>query len=77
MAELRKRLCSRNTDDEQVITRRMANAAGEIAASVKFDYLVVNDVLNEAVDKVRAILIAETVRTRRMIRTLPEEFGLK
>lgn len=75
--ELRKRLDCRNTDDEQVIARRMANAAGEIAEAVNFDYLVVNDVLEQAVEKVRAIMIAETLRTDRIIRILPEEFGLK
>lgn len=77
LGELRKRLDFRNTDDEAVIERRMANAAGEIAEAVKFDYLVVNDVLDLAVDKVRAIMLAETSRTARVLATLPEEFGLK
>jgi len=77
MNELRKRLDFRNTDDEDVIARRMSNAAGEIAQAVNFDYLVVNDVLERAVDKVRAILIAEAARTVRVVASLPEEFGLK
>ena len=77
MSELRKRLESRNTDDEKIIARRMNNAAGEIVASANFDYLVVNDILDQAVEKVRAIMIAETLCTARVIRTLPEEFGLK
>lgn len=77
MAELRKRLHFRNTDDEEVIDRRMANAVGEIAEAVNFDYLVVNDVLDRAVAKVSAIMTAETARTARVIATLPEEFGLK
>ena len=77
MGELRKRLESRNTDEEQVIAHRLDNAAGEIAQAVNFDYLVVNDVLNQAVEKVRAIMIAEAARTERVINALPEEFGLK
>ena len=77
MEELRKRLASRNTDDEDVIARRLANAAGEIAEAVNFDYLVVNDVFEQAVERIWAILIAESARTDRMIDTLPEEFGLK
>lgn len=77
MSELRQRLESRNTDDEKAIARRMGNAAGEIAEAIHFDYLVVNDVLEQAVDKVRAIMIAETVRAERVIDALPEEFGLK
>lgn len=75
MEELLSRLESRNTDDEETIARRMTNAIVEIAESVKFDYIVVNDVLEQAVEKVRAIMIAETLRTDRVLMTLPEEFG--
>lgn len=77
MTSLRQRLKSRDTDDEAVIARRLANATAEIAASPAFDYLVVNDVLADAVDRVRAILLAESLRTQRMIGCLPREFGLK
>jgi len=77
MDELRRRLDYRNTDDEEVIARRLANAVSEISAAVNFDYLVVNDVLEQAVEKVWAIMTAETMRTDRVIDTLPEEFGLK
>jgi len=77
MEELRKRLEFRKTDDEDVIARRMANAVGEIAEAGKFDYLVINDVLEEAVEKVKSIMCAETVRTERMIDVLSKEFDLK
>jgi guanylate kinase len=77
MDELRKRLDCRNTDDEETIARRLANAVGEIAEAVNFDYLVVNDLLEEAVEKIWAIMTAEAVRTNRMIDALPAEFGLK
>jgi guanylate kinase len=77
MQELRKRLDHRKTDDERVIARRMENASGEIAASINFDYLVVNDTFSEAVATIRAIMRAEAARTNRMIGLLPDEFGLK
>jgi guanylate kinase len=77
MNELRRRLECRKTDDEEVIACRMTNAAGEISEAVKFDYLVVNDILEQAIEKVRAIMVAETVRKDRTISALPEEFGLK
>ena len=77
MNELRRRLECRETDDEEVIACRMTNAAGEISEAVKFDYLVVNDILEQAIEKVRAIMVAETVRKDRTISVLPEEFGLK
>ena len=77
MNELRQRLDLRNTDDEEIIARRMANAVGEIAEAANFDYLVVNDVLDQAVDKVRSIMVAESARRERAVNCLPEEFGLK
>ena len=77
MQELRKRLDFRNTDTDKVIKQRMNNASKEIAQAVYFDYLVVNDVLEKAVDTVRSIIKAETVRTARMIDRLPGEFNLK
>jgi guanylate kinase len=77
MNELRKRLDVRNTDDQATISRRMANAAREIAEAVKFDYLVVNDILEQAVERIWAIMIAEAARTERVVGALPEEFGLK
>lgn len=77
MNELRERLQSRNTDDAQVIERRMKNAVGEIAQAGKFDYLVVNDLLEEAVERICAIMTAETARTKRMLASLPAEFSLK
>jgi guanylate kinase len=77
MSELRKRLDFRNTDDKEVIARRMLNAASEIAEAVHFDYLVINDILEQAVDRVRSIMIAESRRTKRVIDALPKEFGLK
>ncbi|MEJ2198470.1 MAG: HD domain-containing protein, partial [Desulfuromonadales bacterium] len=70
MNELRKRLDTRNTDDDQVIERRMKNAVDEIAEAVKFDYLVVNDLLGKAVETILSIMTAETARTKRVIDTL-------
>ncbi len=77
MAELRQRLSGRNTDSVDVIERRMANAISEIREAARFDYIVVNDDLVEAIAMVQAIILAEKVRRERVIPRLPEEFGLK
>jgi len=77
MNELRKRLEGRNTDTSDVIEQRMTNAYEEIAHATRFDYLVVNDVFDKAVEEVRAIMLAESVRTSRLLENLPEEFSLK
>lgn len=77
MNELRKRLKGRNTDSNDVIEQRMMNASEEIAHASQFDYLVVNDVFDKAVEEVRAIMLAESVRTSRLLGNLPDEFILK
>ena len=77
MAELRQRLSGRNTDSAEVIERRMTNAVSEIREAVRFDYIVINDDLAQAVATVQAIITAENVRRNRVIDLLPAEFGLK
>lgn len=77
MEELRQRLAGRNTDSQEVIERRMKNAVSEIREAARFDYIVVNDDLDQAIATVQAIIAAEKVRKNRVIELLPAEFGLK
>ena len=59
MAELRKRLTGRGTESPEAIEMRLSQTLSEIAYVDKYDYLVVNGVLEEAVNRVKAIIIAE------------------
>jgi guanylate kinase len=77
MQELRKRLEGRNTDTAEVIEQRMRNAREEIAQAARFDYLVVNDVFEQAVARLRAIMLAESIRTVRVLDRYADEFNLK
>lgn len=61
---LRKRLIGRSTDDSGEITKRFSQAKKDIANLNKYDYAVVNDDFGEAVDNLRAILIAERFKVR-------------
>ena len=56
VAELERRLRSRATDSEEVIRRRLGQALDDIAHWAEFDFVVVNEVLDEAVDGLIAIL---------------------
>ena len=47
--ELKRRLNKRGTEAEDVIEKRCAEASGEIAKAVKYDYVIMNDGLEEAV----------------------------
>lgn len=62
LEELERRLRSRYTDTEAAITKRLQNAHNEIAQIPKYDYLVVNDNIDEAVDRLRCIIVAERSR---------------
>ncbi len=60
--ELLRRIRSRGTESEEALARRLATAEEEVRAIPEFDYLVVNDTLDEAVRQVEAILVAERAR---------------
>ena len=55
-AELRKRLEERGRDDEASITRRLQRARVEYACAKQYDFRVVNDDLDRAVDEVAQIM---------------------
>ncbi|MEZ5543656.1 MAG: guanylate kinase [Lysobacteraceae bacterium] len=60
-AELERRLRSRAQDSEETIVRRLADSRGEISHASEFDYIVVNDHFERALDDLCAI-----VRARRL-----------
>lgn len=60
--ELSRRLHGRNTDDEDVIEGRLQQAREEYKEIKHYDYLVVNEKVQEAVDEIKAILLAEDCR---------------
>jgi guanylate kinase len=65
---LERRLRGRSKDPEPAIQRRLAVARDEVAAFSEYDYLVVNDELDAAVERLQGIVIAERLRLQRMRR---------
>lgn len=72
-AALRQRLKTRNTDDEEEILRRLANAYGEVALLKHYRYALVNDELDQAFARLSAIILAEKHRTTRYFPQIAEE----
>jgi guanylate kinase len=66
MEELKERLRRRASDDEATIERRYRNAQLEIAHYGLFDYVIVNDDLEDAKARLRSIVLAEQSRRERM-----------
>jgi len=62
-AELERRLRGRGSDSAEVIERRLRNSRGEIAHASQFDYILVNDVFDEALADLQAIVRAVRLRS--------------
>lgn len=74
MAELRKRITGRGTETQEIIDYRLSKALSEIAYIDKYDYAVVNGKLDEAVDRVRAIIKAEHSKVTEDVYKLIEQY---
>ena len=62
-AVLEARLRGRGQDDEAVIARRMQDAVNEMRHYKEYDYLVINDVFDEALEQLTHIVLAARLRT--------------
>ena len=73
--ELSRRLRSRGTDSEEKIQQRLEVARREVREIEQYDYIVVNDTVDRAVEEILAILTAEGCRKERRLGflTLTEE----
>ncbi len=69
------RLTSRGQDDAAVIERRMRDARAEISHYEEFDYLVVNDDFAQALDELRAVILAQRLRRERKTKELQGQLG--
>jgi guanylate kinase len=72
MAELEQRLRERRSNNEADIRRRLARAHDEIAMWRRYDYLIVNRDVKEALDQLEAIIVAERARTSRLALHFPD-----
>ena len=65
-AVLEQRLRGRSKDSEEQIRRRLEVARREVAEYAQYEYVVINDELAAAVDRLEAIVVAERARVRLM-----------
>lgn len=66
MEELKERLIKRNTETKDKILERFKTAYNEINEYTKYNYVVVNDKVEKAVNKVKSIITAEKCRVDRI-----------
>ena len=65
MEVLEKRLRGRGTENEETIQKRLETARKELLQAEHYDYVVINDRLEDAVDDMQAILRSEKLRYER------------
>ena len=63
---LKSCMTRRGGQDADETAKRLANSRGELAAAKDYDYAVVNDDLQKAVEQISCILTAESLRTSRL-----------
>ena len=63
---LEKRLRGRSKDSDEAVTRRLQIARQEVASFAEYDFVVINDELTTAVDRLRSIVVAERARLKCM-----------
>lgn len=75
-AELRNRILKRGTETEETLKKRLAAAKSEIELAYKYQYVIVNDHVQSACERICAIIEAEKMRVMRnqeLINALVEE----
>jgi len=74
IGELERRLRGRGSETEETIRRRFDNALREIREIVWYDYIIVNDELDAAIDRLRAVYLAAACRRERMMEKIKPFF---
>ena len=65
LEELKRRIEGRGTESPESLSRRLKNAVAEIKIGLEYDYVVVNDSVDEAVAEIKSILTAERLKVAR------------
>ena len=61
--ELKKRLIKRNTDKIETLQKRLDNATKEMKSIVDYDYLIINEDIEQSYNKLKSILNAELIKS--------------
>ena len=70
--ELQSRLTGRHTEDEETVQKRLAIARQELKQAYHYDYVVVNDTVSQAVDRLSLIVEANRLNIHNMKEFLDE-----
>jgi guanylate kinase len=68
--ELKKRLNRRGGESEHIMEKRVNKALDEIKEIIWYDYIIINDRIDTAVDTLRSIYVAEKSKKERLVNTI-------
>jgi len=71
MQELERRLSGRGTETPASLKTRLGNAANEMRQATEYDYIILNDKLEEAITTFKAIVIAQRAASQRTLAGQP------
>ncbi|TDR28869.1 guanylate kinase [Hydromonas duriensis] len=74
LTALQERLHKRGTDSEAVITRRLLAAGGEMAHAPEFEYVIINENLDSALNQLSCIVAAARLRFNQQFSRQPDLF---
>ena len=74
LTELRKRLEGRGTESADKVEKRMGEALNEIRLIGEYDYILINDDIDTAVEKIRSIMTAESLKVPKAVRQIIREY---
>lgn len=70
---LRERLSSRGQDSDEIIERRMADALSEMSHYEEYDYIVVNDLFEQGVEDLEAVMRVQHLTLKRQQESIPSQ----
>lgn len=73
---LEKRLLKRATDSPAVIERRIKQVNKELSNCKWYDYMIINDDLEKAINELEAIIIADRCSSERILTDIETKFGI-
>ncbi len=77
--DLEYRLKSRNKDDDEVIIKRMKKATTEMSHFNEYDFIIINDSFDDAVQDFKSIIVANRLSLKQQLKNKPifDKLGLK
>ena len=70
--ELKNRLVGRNTDAPEVIEKRLATSIWEISQAENYDYIIVNDIVEDAAHRLLSVIEGEKCKKERNVTVLSQ-----